>query len=273
MSDTAKRILSAIVLILTVTACISSGVQASLVLVLVAGFFILDEIFCNFFRSKRFSKQYFVASFIFLIPFISFEFLFVSNMVQNIFVNVGLLLNILLLVFLFYSDMESPLLPNIAKRYPFISGVYSLVSMMALASIFHKENWTYYLIVLLFVTYGMDSGAWFFGKNFGRHKLWPSVSPNKTIEGFLGGALTSGFLGGITWHLSFDKMSVTLFVFFCFLGALSQIGDLIQSKMKRIFQIKDSGHIIPGHGGVYDRLDSLIYLAPFFATTIKIFNE
>jgi phosphatidate cytidylyltransferase len=110
----------------------------------------------------------------------------------------------------------------------------------------------------------MDTGAWFFGKNFGKHKLWPAVSPNKTIEGAVGGCLLSGGLGSLVWYLNFDTMSAKMFLILCALGILSHIGDLIQSKLKRQFEIKDSSSLIPGHGGVYDRFDSLMFVAPFY---------
>src|SRR5690606_12695790 len=131
-------------------------------------------------------------------------------------------------------------------------------------------QWQEVIIVLLFVNFGMDSFAWFFGKNFGKHKLWPKVSPKKTVEGLLGGVISTGILGSILWRLFFNETSVMLFFVFCLLGLIAQVGDLVQSKIKRQFEIKDSSTLIPGHGGVYDRIDSLLFLAPFYATALDM---
>jgi phosphatidate cytidylyltransferase len=113
-----------------------------------------------------------------------------------------------------------------------------------------------------------DTGAWFFGKNFGKHKLWPSVSPKKTVEGFVGGLITSSLCGLLYWHLFLGKISWGLWLFFILVGICAQVGDLIQSKFKRQFNIKDSSNIIPGHGGVYDRVDSLLFVIPLFAAAL-----
>jgi len=118
----------------------------------------------------------------------------------------------------------------------------------------------------------MDTGAWFFGKKFGKNKLWPSVSPNKTVEGLIGGMILSGLLGGICFHLLYNQFSISLFFLFCFLGLLAQLGDLLQSKMKRQVGIKDSSNLIPGHGGVFDRVDSLFFLTPFFLAFFTLYQ-
>jgi phosphatidate cytidylyltransferase len=121
----------------------------------------------------------------------------------------------------------------------------------------------------MMVTFSMDTGAWFFGRKFGKHKLWPAVSPNKTIEGLVGGMFLASIMGSLTWYLFFHQLKWESSVIFAICGAISQVGDLIQSKIKREFQIKDSSNLIPGHGGVYDRIDSLIFLSPFFVVVVK----
>lgn len=103
-----------------------------------------------------------------------------------------------------------------------------------------------------------------FWKALRKHKLWEAVSPKKTREGLIGGVLTSGILGALLWFIFFHRISIQLFVLFMFLGAISQVGDLIQSKIKRQFEVKDSSSLIPGHGGVYDRVDGLLFMAPVF---------
>ena len=117
----------------------------------------------------------------------------------------------------------------------------------------------------------MDTGAWFFGKMFGKHKLWPKISPNKTVEGLVGGMAISGVLGHLFWFKFIDDSVMWIFVPFAILGFLSQLGDLVQSKFKRQFKIKDSSSLIPGHGGMYDRIDSLVFVLPFFAIVMNYY--
>ena len=272
MSNSIKRVLSAIVLIGTVIICVNIGVKTALCFLFLIGILINDEIFCNFFKKRRYSVLYFSNQLILAVPFSMVIFLPVNELLMSLLVKVAILFNILLLVYLFYVDMKSNLLLNLGNKYPLVSSIYILINLMALSSIFYLNDWAKYLAILLFVAAGMDSGAWIFGKNFGKHKLWPSVSPNKTIEGLIGGALTAGFLGTIFWNVFFSNSSILLFSMLCLLGIISQLGDLVQSKIKRQFALKDSSNLIPGHGGVYDRLDSLFFLAPFFAVAIKLFS-
>lgn len=115
-----------------------------------------------------------------------------------------------------------------------------------------------------------DTFAFFVGKNFGKQKLFPSVSPKKTVEGFLGGlffsCVASYFIANFTELLdstSWLIMSIIVSVF-------GTLGDLIESKFKRQANVKDSGVIMPGHGGLLDRLDSIIFAAPFIYLFLRI---
>ncbi len=108
-----------------------------------------------------------------------------------------------------------------------------------------------------------DSFAYLVGKNFGKHKLLERISPNKTIEGFLGGMLFT-FIGGYIIAMYFTKLStVSWLVFAAIVSVFGVLGDLIESMFKRHAKVKDSSNFIPGHGGFLDRLDSVIFVAPF----------
>ena len=110
-----------------------------------------------------------------------------------------------------------------------------------------------------------DSFAYLVGKNFGKTKLFESVSPKKTIEGFLGGLIFSLIAAYFITH-QHDNPRITLLdwmIIAAILSILGTIGDLIESKFKRQANSKDSGNIMPGHGGMLDRLDSLFFAAPF----------
>jgi phosphatidate cytidylyltransferase len=120
-----------------------------------------------------------------------------------------------------------------------------------------------WVFLTLLIVMASDTAAYFIGVSFGRRKLYPAISPNKSIEGSLGGlagSLGGAFLGR-AWF--FPAIGIQDCIFLGLgLGALAQLGDLFESMLKRSFQVKDSGNLIPGHGGILDRLDSLIFAFP-----------
>lgn len=129
-----------------------------------------------------------------------------------------------------------------------------------------------FLMVMIWVA---DSGAYFAGHQFGKHKLAPATSPGKTWEGVAGALLaTALFAFLIHANSSAIKMNEIMFVVLCVLTtAISVVGDLYESMFKRIVGIKDSGILIPGHGGVLDRIDSLTAAAPVFVAGLVLMGE
>ena len=120
-----------------------------------------------------------------------------------------------------------------------------------------------WLLLALLVVFAADTGAYFVGRTLGRHWMAPNVSPNKTWEGAAGG-LVSAVVAAVALGLVFDVSPPgwQLAVIGATVGVLSQWGDLLESKLKRVSDVKDSGSIIPGHGGVLDRLDSVVISIP-----------
>ncbi|WP_071459475.1 phosphatidate cytidylyltransferase [Bacillus massilinigeriensis] len=115
----------------------------------------------------------------------------------------------------------------------------------------------------LFIIWATDSGAYFIGKAMGKNKLWPEISPNKTVEGSLGGVVCAlAVAGGFYLAGSLDVPLWRLLIATVFLSAFGQVGDLAESALKRHFGVKDSGTILPGHGGILDRFDSLLFVWP-----------
>ena len=111
-----------------------------------------------------------------------------------------------------------------------------------------------------------DTAAMFVGGAIGKHKLAPTVSPNKTIEGFIGGIVGALVIGALMCFWKFSEVPayhVMLIALGC--SVFGQLGDLVESMWKRSIGIKDSSAIIPGHGGVLDRFDSLLFAAPFMS--------
>ncbi len=137
---------------------------------------------------------------------------------------------------------------------------YGFMYMLATRNV--PDTGLFLTILVLLGIWSTDSGAYFVGKAFGKRKLWPEISPNKTVEGALGGLLISILVVGIV-NLIFDTLSVTdALAISLVAGLVGQMGDLIESAMKRHFGVKDSGYIIPGHGGVLDRCDSWLIVFP-----------
>ncbi|MFH2220377.1 MAG: phosphatidate cytidylyltransferase [Pseudomonadota bacterium] len=141
--------------------------------------------------------------------------------------------------------------------------VYVPLSLSFLVAIRNGTDGVIWIFFLLVVIFAGDIGAYYVGTLLGRHKLAPSISPGKTIEGSAGGIaanigagtlFTSLFLPALPWGVSM--------IFFVVLGVAGQAGDLFESKLKRAGNIKDSGGILPGHGGILDRIDALLFAAP-----------
>lgn len=133
--------------------------------------------------------------------------------------------------------------------------VFFMYHMMLLNS--SKYVWLVYIIA-----FGSDTFAYFTGKFFGKKKLYPEVSPNKTIEGAVGGVIGSTILSLIYFnYLSINKYFYII-IFSVSTSIFSMVGDLTASKIKREFDVKDFGNLLPGHGGIMDRFDSVLFVAP-----------
>jgi phosphatidate cytidylyltransferase len=123
----------------------------------------------------------------------------------------------------------------------------------------------YGVVLILIAVVGpwiSDSGAYFAGRFFGRHLLFPSLSPNKTLEGSLGGLLATMLVVGFVAYQFLGFGLAKAAIIGAGVSLFSQTGDLFESTLKRILDVKDLGHFLPGHGGVLDRVDSLLFTAP-----------
>ena len=148
-----------------------------------------------------------------------------------------------------------------------VNGFFFFVPLLISLSALHQIDGTLVLLLLALV-WAADSGAYFVGRTIGKNKLLPNASPGKTIEGVAGGALFS--LGVMFIYVRFGFENATFGQYF-FYGILSLVvtltsilGDLFESLHKRIAGVKDSGILLPGHGGLFDRIDSLTASAPIF---------
>jgi len=131
------------------------------------------------------------------------------------------------------------------------------------------------LLFVFFIIWSSDIFAYLFGKFLGKHKLAEKISPKKTVEGFLGGLFSSLAIGFLMvkitdWYTDFDD--IFLLILILIIVMLGTLGDLLESKFKRLAGVKDSGKILPGHGGILDRLDSFMLAIPFVYAYLIIFG-
>ena len=157
-----------------------------------------------------------------------------------------------------------------------IGGFVLLPTWLALRQIHSfPEIGPYLLVFLMLLIWAADVGAYFSGRQWGKRKLAPKVSPGKTIEGALGALAASalvGLVGSVLFDVPAEKM--VWFIPLCMtVVVFSIIGDLLESLFKRRVGVKDSGHLLPGHGGILDRIDSMTAAAPLFALGLMLFGD
>jgi phosphatidate cytidylyltransferase len=169
----------------------------------------------------------------------------------------------------------------LVRRWPIAwpAGGLLYLGLAAIALLWLRE-WGGFLLVLwlLVVIWGSDTGAYLVGSRVGGPKLAPRLSPNKTWSGLVGGCVAAGALSALYARIVGGEAAAFGYPFAQFLvgfvlAGLSQVGDIGESTIKRRFNVKDSGNIIPGHGGVLDRVDSLIFTAPIVALSIILLRE
>jgi phosphatidate cytidylyltransferase len=181
------------------------------------------------------------------------------------------------ILFLFYDGINT--ISN-SSKYLYLIGYIILPFVFITKISFGVNDYNPKIIIGLFIlVWTNDTFAYFVGKSIGRTKLFEKISPKKTIEGFIGGvifAIIAGYLISkyyIKANPEFSNRSILIWTSIAVItGIAGTIGDLIESKFKRIAGVKDSGSIMPGHGGILDRLDSVIFVAPIIFLFYQILN-
>lgn len=163
-----------------------------------------------------------------------------------------------------------------ARMFKLAAAALSVIPAWCALAWIHAEgsNGHWWLLTALAVVWAADTGAYFAGRKFGMLKLAPRVSPNKTVEGLIGGAF-AGVAAGVGFSLLAGATTAQLpWIAIVSLAAVlfSVVGDLFESLLKRHAGVKDSGHLIPGHGGILDRIDGVLAALPVFALGKAIFG-
>lgn len=126
-----------------------------------------------------------------------------------------------------------------------------------------REAGIVFVFFALLITWATDSGAYFIGRSFGKRKLWPDISPNKTVAGFYGGIVSAVCVAVLfLFILDFNAPALWVLAATAILSVAGQMGDLAESALKRHCNVKDSGKLLPGHGGILDRTDSWLFVFP-----------
>lgn len=197
----------------------------------------------------------------------NFDFEMNIQQLDLVLLAVTIVIAIKCILFLFYDSVQKI---SISSKYLYLLGYITLPFVFIVKISFGTNDYNPKIIIGLFILiWTNDTFAYLVGKSIGKHKLFERVSPKKTIEGFLGGAVFAAFAGFLISKFyiqpnpAFSVKSILIWTIIALIvSVFGTIGDLIESKFKRIAGVKDSGSIMPGHGGILDRLDSVIFVAP-----------
>jgi len=259
-----KRIITTIIGIPLIVLIIFWGKFPFFILIMILAFLGLNE-FYNIARKQGYKPSYILGSiltayFIGITYYDNYNLNYFKYMIVTFFIIICFILQ------LFKKDF-SKVLPEISILI--FGSIYLGYLLSFLLKVIFLPNGNYYLLCLFFITWANDVGAYIIGTNFGEIRIYPKISPNKTLEGSVGGILFSIIITFTlkNWlNLSFNK----LFFLGLILSMVGQLGDLFESILKRGSGMKDSGKLIPGQGGILDCFDSLLFTAPIFYYYIKL---
>ncbi len=206
-----------------------------------------------------------LALFVSVVFYLSYAYFNAFFLYQLVLVAVAFWLSIIVMLFMYRADMQWTVVHKVFHGFLAVFLLFACIhGLLFLHQNFTQGGWL--LLYVMSIVWVADIGAYFSGKQFGRHKLAPSISPGKSIEGVVGGLLLNivwswlVFLYFFQWGMSlFEFMLVSIVT-----SLVSVSGDLYESILKRQAGMKDSGTLLPGHGGLLDRIDSVIAAVPVF---------
>lgn len=264
MRETIIRAISGLLYVSILVASILSSEEIFISLFFLIGFVCLFELE-KLLRLKSYALYGVHALFFFLFSYLKFN----ANATLLL-----LIITIFVSLFLVKDLLFIRKIPVFEKK-KYIILIFYLISSIVFLTLIPTYSGTFNpdLIVGVFVLiWTNDTFAYLVGKNFGKNKLYEKISPNKTIEGFLGGVIFNCVAGYFLFYFT-RYLNVEFWLGLAILlSVFGTLGDLIQSKFKRQAGVKDSGKLMPGHGGLFDRLDSIIFSSPFVYAYLLIIN-
>lgn len=259
MGQTLKRTITAVILLGIALGCASLGARYFIYLIHVLVLLLQIETAKLLFKSPAPKLIY---------PFVAQAFL--STLIFNYFPHYFLpflffiVALCLALILILYSNKENSEHLKIISLYTLGFTYVGLLPALT-TKLLMLYSGAYWFIICLGVVFGGDVAAYFVGRKFGKNKLIPAISPNKTIEGALGGLAASVVVGLLLGNYFFPETNlITLGVSCAVAGILAQSGDFFESLIKRVAGAKDSGSLLPGHGGFLDRFDGILFALPVF---------
>ena len=262
MREIVVRSLSGILYVLVVIFSMYTSDEVFMVLFLILGFQTLKE-FKKLIQLKSFTSYLLLP-----ISLLLLSYYHPGEIILYIYLGSCLLVNILLA-----KDLKSTTNSLLLKQQKYIpTMLYIIGGFIFLTRIaFSDEEFKPQIIVGVFVLiWCNDTFAYIVGKSLGKNKLLERVSPKKTIEGFFGGLIAAIIAGLIIFNV-LDLYTLGIWISLGVIASVfGTIGDLVQSNYKRQAGVKDSGNLMPGHGGLYDRLDSAIYASPFIYAFLQL---
>lgn len=197
---------------------------------------------------------------------------------SNLYNESWLIGSLIILIFILRETLTPPherILGMMATIFSAGYAAWGMYSFLYIRSF--GEDTTGFIVTLftILMVWGNDIFAYFGGKTMGKHKMAPEISPKKTWEGFISGFIGSILVITVGWYLTTDYLTYTyleLLPLAFLVGIFGPVGDLMASKVKRYTEVKDSGHFLPGHGGFFDRFDSLLLVSPAVAGYLTILS-
>ncbi len=293
MNETLKRGISGAIYIILLLASILYSTESFFILF---GIFLIIAVyeFCNLIQIHKVFPILFATALYTIVTLVSHYNKITTDTINQVFntdleiaINIqqldvvllviALVVSIKCILFLFYDNIQKI---STSSKYLYLLGYIILPFVFITKISFGINDYNPKIIIGLFILiWTNDTFAYIVGKSVGRTKLFEKISPKKTIEGFLGGivfAILAGYLISkyyIKANPEFSDRSILIWTSIAVIvGIAGTIGDLIESKFKRIAGVKDSGSIMPGHGGILDRLDSVIFVAPIIFLFYQILN-
>jgi phosphatidate cytidylyltransferase len=280
MNETLKRSISGAIYILLLIASIQYSIETFFILF---GVFLLIAVteFCNLVHLNKIAPIAIAVLFYFFFYKIAIAeksegVLYILRYNRNFDLAVlfsSLIVSLKCIVFLF--DNKNLKVDSFSK-FAYLIGYIILPFIIITKIPFGIKGYNPNILISIFILiWTNDTFAYLVGKSIGKHKLFERISPKKTIEGFLGGigfALIASYFISKYFLMLPDKNTYIWLIIAVIVGVFGTIGDLVESKFKRISEKKDSGNIMPGHGGILDRLDSVIFVAPIIFLFYQILN-
>lgn len=264
MKETLTRLLSGIVYVVVLIVGTMYSYNSFLLLF---GIFLA---FCTIEFCGLVKQKYPLPLIISLLIYVLFSFFDTTEITNLLLLAATLFVSVKCLLFLFSAtNRRTDPISNYIYLIGYIVLPIVLITKLPLGKIGYNPKIVISIFILVWTN---DTFAYIVGKSIGKHKLFERISPKKTVEGFVGGLLFSALGGFIIAREYIDEDVFKWIVIALLVSLFGTLGDLIESKFKRVADVKDSGNVMPGHGGLLDRLDSIVFAVPIIFLFYQISN-